>query len=52
MKKSFLALSIILGLSLNSALATEVACVDVQKVVNESKKYKLLKKNKKLKLKK
>ena len=51
MKKSFLALSIILGLSLNSALATEVACVDVQKVVNESKQVQALKKEQETKAK-
>lgn len=45
MKKTFLALSIICGLSLNSALATEVVCVDVQKVVNESKQVQALKKD-------
>ena len=51
MKKSFLVLSVILGLSLNTALATEVACVDVQKVVNESKQVQTLKKEQEAKAK-
>ncbi len=51
MKKSFLVLSIILGLSLNTALATEIACVDVQKVVNESKQVQALKKEQEAKAK-
>ena len=51
MKKRFLALSIVLGLSLNTALATEIVCVDVQKVVNESKQVQTLKKEREAKTK-
>ena len=51
MKKRFLALSIVLGLSLNTALATEIVCVDVQKVVNESKQVQALKKEQETKAK-
>lgn len=51
MKKTICALGIILGLSLNSVFATEVACVDVQQVVNASKQVQALKKEQELKVK-
>ncbi|MBQ8168213.1 OmpH family outer membrane protein [bacterium] len=44
MKKSLVILGIIAVLSFNCAFATEVACVDVQKVVNSSKQVQDLKK--------
>lgn len=44
MRRSLLVLGIMAGLMFNSAFATEVACVDVQKVVTASKQVQDLKK--------
>lgn len=44
MKKRIIALALLLGFTSNFALATEVACVDVQKVVTSSPAVQTLKK--------
>ena len=44
MKKRIIALSLLLGLTSNMAFSTEVACVDVQKVVTSSPAVQALKK--------
>ncbi len=44
MKKSIIVLSLLLGLTANVAFSTEVACVDVQKVVTSSPAVQALKK--------
>lgn len=51
MKKTICILGIILGFSLNTVSATEIACVDVKKVVNASQQVQNLKKEQELQIK-
>lgn len=51
MKKKLLAAAIVLGLSLNSAFATQVAFIDVQKVVDSSAQVQALKKDREAQMK-